>query len=439
MKIIIIGAGPAGVTAAETVRTFDRQVKLAMLTDEPYLPYSPPAMADHFIHGTDLHLWRSAEWVEQTGVEYHRGVQVEAIEPETHRIRLATGERLSYDRLLVSSGARLYAPLVGADMPGIYNFKSLSAAENLVGKVRTGEAKSALIVGAGFIGMEIALLLCELGVKVTQIEMLDQVMATMLDAETGAVAVNLMRSHGVDVRLKTKATAFVGNGVKLESGEMLQADLLIAATGVKPNLDLLQGSGIASKWGICIDEHMKTNAPDVFAAGDCVESPDQVTGETSVHAIFPNAVEQGRVVGMNLAGYPVAYDGAERMNSLKHLGLPIMAAGEKQGDSILREQHANGLRTIYLRENRLVGFQLVGDIRAAGVLHALMTQKSDISRLKSHLLDPNFGEACWLGGRSQHIPNTRINFQKPCWIAISAGFFVYPARLPVDFCPQQAF
>jgi nitrite reductase (NADH) large subunit len=396
MKIIIIGAGPAGVTAAETVRTFDRQIKLAMLTDEPYLPYSPPAMADHFIHGTDLHLWRSADWVEQTGVEYRSGVQVEAIKPETHCVRLAGGEKLIYDRLLVSSGARLYAPLAGADLPGIYNFKSLSAAENLVGKVRTGQAKSALIVGAGFIGMEIALLLCELGVKVTQIEMLNQVMATMLDAETAAVAVNLMRSHGVDVRLKTKATAFVGNGrangVKLESGEVLQADLLIAATGVKPNLDLLQGSGIASKWGISVDEHMKTNAPDVFAAGDCVESPDLLTGETLVHAIFPNAIEQGRVAGMNLASYPVAYEGAERMNSLKHLGLPIMAAGEKQGDSILREQHANGLRTIYLRENRLVGFQLVGDIRAAGVLHALMTQKSDISRLESHLLDPNFGE-----------------------------------------------
>ncbi len=97
---------------------------------------------------------------------------------------LAGGEQLGYDQLLIATGARLYAPLAGADLPGIYNFKSLSAAENLVGKVRLGQAKSALIVGAGFIGMEIALLLSELGVKVTQIEMLDQVMATMLDAET---------------------------------------------------------------------------------------------------------------------------------------------------------------------------------------------------------------------------------------------------------------
>ena len=396
MKIIIIGAGPAGVTAAETVRTFDHQAELTMLTEEPYLPYSPPAMADHFILNTDHHLWRSPDWPVQMGVDYQSGVKVATVEPEAHRIRMANGEIMSYDRLLICSGARLYAPLAGSELPGIYNFKSLSAAENLVSKVRAGLAHSALIVGAGFIGMEIALLLRQLGVQVTQIEMLDQVMATMLDTETASMALSLMRSHGVDLRLKTKATAFVGDGkatgVRLESGEVLQADLLIAATGVKPNLDLLEGSGIVSNLGIKVDEHLRTSAPDVFAAGDCIETPDLLTGLIFVHAIFPNAVEQGRVAGMNLAGYPTAYEGAERMNSLKHLGLPIMAAGEKQGDCILREQQDSNLRTIYLQENRLVGFQLVGDIHAAGVLHALMIQKSDVSRLRSYLLDPNFGE-----------------------------------------------
>jgi nitrite reductase (NADH) large subunit len=396
MKIIIIGAGPAGVTAAETVRTFDRQAELTMLTNEPYLPYSPPAMADHFIIGNDNHFWRPVDWPRLTGVSYRSEVEVVQIEPENQTIRLARGEELGYDCLLICSGARLYAPLAGAELPGIYNFKSLTAAENLVKKVRAGEASSAIIVGAGFIGMEIALLLRNLGVKVTQLEMLDQVMATMLDSETASIALNLMRSHGVDVHLNTKADTFIGNGrahgVKLASGEVLQADLFIAATGVKPNLDLLRGSGIGSKRGIVVDDHLRTNAPNVYAAGDCIETPDLLTGEVTVHAIFPNAVEQGRVAGMNMAGYPVVYEGAERMNSLKHLGLPIIAAGEKAGDTILRDQRGGDLRTIYLLENRLVGFQLAGDIRAAGVLHALMIQKSDVSHLQSQLLDPKFGE-----------------------------------------------
>jgi NAD(P)H-nitrite reductase large subunit len=111
-----------------------------------------------------------------------------------------------------------------------------------------------------------------------------------------------------------------------------------------------------------------------------------------VHAIFPNAVQQGHVVGMNLAGYPTEYEGAERMNSLKHLGLPIMAAGEKGGDCVLRERQNGTLRTIYLKENHLVGFQLAGDIRAAGIYHALMVQQRDICNLQPHLLEPNFGE-----------------------------------------------
>src|SRR4030042_6382715 len=213
--------------------------------------------------------------------------------------------------------------------------------------------------------------------------MLDEVMAAMLDAETASIALNQMQSHGVDVHLKTKAIAFVGNGssngVRLKAGEVLQADLFVAATGVKPNLDLLEGSGISYQRGIQVNTKLQTNAPEVYAAGDCIETPDRVTGETYLHASFPNALEQGRVAGMNMAGYPMEYEGADRMNSLKHLGLPIIAAGEKQGDTILREQGNNSLRTIYLQEHRLVGFQLVGDIRTAGVLHSLMIQKCDVS------------------------------------------------------------
>jgi nitrite reductase (NADH) large subunit len=120
--------------------------------------------------------------------------------------------------------------------------------------------------------------------------------------------------------------------------------------------------------------------------------PDRLTGETFVHAIFPNAVEQGRVVGLNLAGYDVCYEGADRMNSLKHLGLPVMAVGLKEGDEILQEKRNGDLRTLYLKQNHLVGFQLVGDIRAAGILRTLIIQQRDISPLKHHLLDPNFGQ-----------------------------------------------
>ena len=401
MKIVIVGAGPAGVSVAETIRAYDRQSKVVVLSAEPYPPYSPPAMADHFITGSTAHLWRGRDWPKQAGVDYRKGVEVACIQPEAHRLQLKDGKTIKYDRLVLATGGRLYAPVKGSDLAGVHNFKSLSAAEAIIGQVKSGKAKTAVIVGAGFIGMEIALLLRELGVAVTQVEMLDQVMASMLDKDTAAIALDLMRNRGVDVRLKTKARAFVGKrkakGVELASGKILEGDILIAATGIKPNLDLLEGSGIDHQWGIRVDDHLRANAPDVYAAGDAVEVPDRLTGESFVHAIFPNAVEQGRVVGLNLAGYDVRYEGADRMNSLKHLGLPIMAVGLKEGDEVLQDKRNGSLRTIYLKDNHLVGYQLVGDIRAAGILRTLMIQGCDVRPLKHHLLDPNFGEGMMIG------------------------------------------
>lgn len=396
MKIVIIGAGPAGVTVAETLRAHDAQSDIIMFSAEPYAPYSPPAMVDHYLTGSEAHLWRGHDWPQRLGIDYRSGVRVTRVEPETHRIRTADGTDLNYNRLVIATGSRLYAPLPGVDLPGVCNFKSLSAAEELMGQVRRGQARSAVIVGAGFIGMEIALLLRRLNVSVIQVEMMDQVMPRMLDAETAAFALEAMRRQGVDVRLNSKATSFSGDeratGVVLESGETLTADIFVAATGVRPSLELLDGSGIEHGWGITVNRTLGTSAPDVYAVGDVVEAPDRQTGEPYVHAIFPNAVAQGKVVGLNLAGFNVIYEGAENMNSLKHLGLPIMAVGSKRGDEVLRARHNGALRTLYLQDHHLVGFQLVGDTRAAGIFRMLMNRQEDVRPIKDRLLRSDFGQ-----------------------------------------------
>ena len=395
-KIIIIGAGPAGVSVVETLRAYDRRSQVTMLSAEPYPPYSPPAMADHFINGSDAHLWRGLDWPEQMDVDYRSGVKVSALEAGDRQVCLENGQALAYNQLVIASGSRLYAPLEGADLLGVYNFKSLSAAEALVGRIKGGQARTAVIVGAGFIGMEIALLLRELGVEVTQVEMLDQVMPAMLDAHSASFALNAMRQRGVHVRLNTKATAFTGDetarGVLLDSGETLKADILVAATGVRPNLEFLDSSGIAHNWGLSVDDHLRTSLPDVYAAGDVIETPDRLTGQVYVHAIFPNAVEQGRVVGLNLAGIDTVYQGAERMNSLKHLGLPLMAVGLKEGDEVLRMEIDGAWRTLYLQNNRLVGYQLIGNIRPSGALRTLFSRGDDLGKLKQRLLESNFGQ-----------------------------------------------
>jgi len=401
MHIVIIGAGPAGVSVAETLRAQGYREAITMLSAEPTPPYSPPAMVDHFLTGSDVHLWRGRDWPERLGLTYRSGTAVAAVDPDAHTVRLTSGEVLRYDRLVLAAVSRLYAPVEGSEQEGVYNFKSLSAAEALIARARAGEARTALIVGAGFIGVEIALLLQALGLQVTQIEMLDRVIPRMLDVETAGMVAEVMRERGVDLRLNTQARRFIGNGraqgVELESGEVLRADILIAATGIKPNVEFLAGSGIETHWGVIVDDYLRTNAPDIYAAGDIAEVHDRLTGERYVHAIFPNAVAQGQCVALNLLGWKVLYEGAESMNSLKHLGLPVVAVGAQSGAEILRLRRGSTLRQIVLDEGRIVGFRLVGDTRQAGLLRSLMLRRVDVRPLRDLLLDPRLGVGILVG------------------------------------------
>ncbi len=395
MRVVIIGSGPAGVTVAETLRQYGSQAEIIMFSDEPYPPYSPPAMVEYFLSGRKVHFWKGEDFPERLEVDYRPGTRVTRIEPKRKSIFTEAGTEVPYDVLVIASGGRLYAPVDGADKAGIHNFKSLSAAEALIQTVRTGQARSALIVGAGFIGVELALLLLHQGVEVTML-VRSRVMRRMLDPESSELVLEMLLERGVKVRRgeAADAVAFVGEkkakGVQVRSGEVLTADILIAATGLRPNVEFLKGSGIPVNWGVLVDENLRAGFPNVYAAGDVVESVDYLTGKRFVNAIFPNAVAQGRVVALNILGRNVAYKGSDSMNSLKHLGLPVMAVGLMEGEE-LTLRRGKTLRKIYLKDNRIVGFRLVGDISGAGIYRALLNRRIDVSGIKERLLAPKFG------------------------------------------------
>ena len=394
MKIVIIGAGPAGVMVAETLRQYDKQSKITMLSSEPFPPYSPPALIEHFLSEKDVHFWRGKDFPDRLGIDYRPKTQVTGIIPRQRTIRLINGETIPYERLVIATGSRLYAPIHGADMEGVYNFKSLSAAKKLMQRVREGQARKALIVGSGFIGVEIALLLRRLRLEVTLIEMADKVMPAMLDHETAEIALGLIQGQGIRVLLNAKVIAFLGNSrvkeVELEGGKRLKADIVAVSTGVKPNIEFLDGSGIETRLGIPVDNHLCTNIPEIYAAGDVAETMDRITGERYLHPIFPNAVAQGKVVAFNLLGQDVSYEGADNMNSLKHLDLPIIAAGRMEGEE-LKMKRDGILRKLYIKDDRVLGFRLAGDIRAAGLYRMLMNKKVNVRRLRHRLLEPGFG------------------------------------------------
>ncbi len=398
MRVLILGSGPAGLTAARTLRELapSRSIDpaITMISAESSPPYSPPAMADHFLTGREETLyWQGKDVCERLRVDYRAGVAVEAVYPEQRQVSLKDGNYIDYDRLIIATGSRLHAPLEGYDLPGVYNFKSLEAARLLVENVKAGETDSALIVGAGFIGVEVAVLLNELGCNVTIIDKL-WVMPNILDEETAELVLDDLQNRGIVVREHTEALRFSGKarveGVELANGETLVADAYIAATGIKPNVSFLEGSGLDIGWGIRVDNRMLTNLPNIWAAGDVAETFDLMSGERYVHAIWPNATAQGAVAARDMLGFPADYEGAERMNSMKHLGLPVMAVGEMTGSDILRRRDGDKLRKIFLDDGRIVGFRLAGDIRGAGTYRALMLKGTDVSGFGEDLLDPRF-------------------------------------------------
>ncbi len=399
MRAVVIGTGPAGITAAETLRRLDPSGSVVALSVEPFAPYSPPAMADHYLTGRDATLyWKGLDVAARLGIDERRETQVTGIDADNHEVVLADGQRVGYEGLVVASGSRLHAPLEGADLPGVLDFKSLRTADELVGRVRRGEATSALIVGNGFIGVELSLLLADLGVDVTVVGRRNWVMPRVLDPVTSTVAEEALLRRGVTLRLGVQADAFVGRpsvtGVRLADGKILSADLVVAATGVNPHVEFVEGSGIVTEWGIHVDDRLATSVSGIVAAGDVAEAGDWLTGRRYVHAIFPNAVAQAPIAAATLLGRNVRYQGAEAMNSLKHLGVPIVAMGTIDGpDEVLRWQRDRNLRSIYLRDGRVVGVQLAGDIRAAGVYRSLMLRRMPVGQYGQRLVEPGFGMA----------------------------------------------
>lgn len=395
MKVVIIGAGPAGVTAAEAIREFDDQADIVMITGEPYPPYSPPAMVEYFLTGKPVHYWKGKDLPQLLKLDYRSGTKVVAVQPEEKQVVLDNNDKLSYDRLVIAAGARLHTPIDGSDKESIHNFKSLQAGEELLARVRGKEIKNALIVGAGFIGVEIALLLKAMGLDVTML-VRSRIMRLMLDPETSECVRNLLEQKGINILMGEDADAVAFSGerraeaVQMRSGKELGADLLVAATGLKPNIEMLAGSGIETDWGVPVNERLQTNYPDIYAAGDIAETTDRISGKRYAHANYPNAVNQGRVAGLNLIGFKTDYAGSDSMNSLKHLGLPVMAAGIMEGEE-LRLRRNGILRKLWIKDSRLVGFRLAGDIGGSGIYLSLMRRAVKIDPIKEILLEPNFG------------------------------------------------
>ncbi len=397
--VVIIGAGPTGVTTVETLRSQGYDGPITMLTREPFPPYSPPLMADYLEArgGSDLIFWRGRDFCEKFDVHCRTSVEVGSVEPKQNRVTLTSGEQIGYDWLVIASGGEMFIPLRCECKPGgrkekFYNFKSLTAVTKLLEEVEKGAGK-AVVIGAGFIGIEIAITLRGMGLSVIVVEMLDRILPRMLTKDIAQPLEEIVRGMGIELLLEHKGELLRGGETAeelvLSNGKVIKGDLFIAATGVKPNISFLEGSGIATRRGIVVNRHLQATFDNVFAGGDAAEVPDLVTGTVYPHAIYPVAVEHGKIIGLNILGCRVECEGSVNENSLYHFHLPIITEGAAIADGAADEEivyQRNGvLRKIGLKDGRILRFELIRDRKSAGLLRSLMVQRRDVSRIKYDL------------------------------------------------------
>lgn len=360
--------------AIEAIRRFQPEgSEIHLVCDEPayarmVLPYyiSGDVGEEHVLTADDATL-------ERFKVTPHFGVRAEAVDPDARKVKLSDGTTLEFDTLLIATGSRpVRPPVEGLDLPGVTNLWTLEDARRLI--QLTGTGKRVVFLGAGFIGFIVLNALHKRGCDLTVIELQDQILPRMLDREAAELATQWLTARGVKIHCGVEAKrieqADDGLRVHLSDGSAVPADCVVIATGVRPNVEFLRGSGIELNEGVVVNERLQTNYPYIYAAGDCAEGVDLLGGR-AVHAIQPTAIEHGRVAGANMAGQDVAYDGSLSMNVLDICGLHAASFG-RWADEADIVRLSNPSRPVY-RKYVFDGDRMVGGI--------VLGPTSDISHL----------------------------------------------------------
>ncbi|MBP5490155.1 MAG: NAD(P)/FAD-dependent oxidoreductase [Lachnospiraceae bacterium] len=389
---IIIGNGTAAVGAIEGIRSMSSEDAITVVSRENHPVYSRPLISYYLEGKTDLErmLYRDADFYEKNGCEVIYGVSVEEIKPEAKEAVLSDGRHLPYDDICVAAGSSPFVP----PMEGLesvekkFGFMTLDDALSLE-KAITPESR-VFIVGAGLIGLK-----CAEGIhgrvgSITVCDLADRVLSSILDAECAGIVQKHLEANGISFLLADSVAKFEGNKAVMKSGAEVEFDVLVLAVGVRANIGLLKAIGGTVNRGIVVDEHMATSVGGIYAAGDCAEGYDSSLGANRVLAILPNAYMQGRTAGINMAGGEAVFDKGIPMNSIGFFGLHIMSAGTYDGE---KKEIRKGeiLKRFFVKDDRLLGYMLIGETERAGIYTALVREKTPLSELDFEAVMENAG------------------------------------------------
>jgi NAD(P)H-nitrite reductase large subunit len=396
---LIIGGGTAGMNAMRTIREEEREPsEITLVTAErPYSRMVLPYYLDKTIAESHVFTATAAQ-LAQWKVKTHIGRRATGLDVKLNTCTLDDGTRIEYDDCLIATGSSaVRAPVPGADLPGVHSFWTLDEARGVIGGIRRGT--HVVMVGAGFISFTILNSILSLGAKLSIVELAPRILPRMVDAVGAELVESWLKAHGVTVRTNVKLTRIEDakgkKRLKFSAGPEILCDTVIMATGIRTNLEWLKGAGVNINQGIVVDDRLRSNVPNVYAAGDVAEGRDLISGQAAVHAIEPTAQEHGRIVGANMAGKSVSYKGSLIINIVEVCHLDAASFGawddaKAEAVSSLKKDR-NAYRKLLFTGDRLTGAIIIGrsnDIwttNDVGMLKGLVQTGVSLAQFKDYL------------------------------------------------------
>lgn len=405
MRYVIVGGSAAAISAVEAIRSVDQRSRIDLFSDEE-TPLFSRVLLPYYVAkelSKPLLNFRSLDFFDEFNVNAHIGVRIKEVSPDAKTVFTDKDEAFEYDKLLLSVGGRaIIPPIPGVEKEGISTLKTMADAD----RVLNMKGKKAVVIGAGSIGVESCISLIRRGIKVTLLEQLGQVFPTVFDEESAAIVQKVVEDMGVEVITGERAVEFIGNGhvksVRTGTRE-IDCDMVVLSVGVRPNIDLAQSAGIKTgdMGGITVDKNMMTTATDIYAAGDVCETFDIARNAQFINAIWPMAVEQGRIAGLNMVGKNIEYGGSVRMNSIGNfIGFPAMSIGVlHQGECSYVEEDCyfqeikttseNTYKKLILKNGCIVGAIFIGQTQKCGIMSVLLRKQVDVSDFIDVLMSKN--------------------------------------------------
>ena len=432
-EYIIIGNSAAGLAAAESIRELDGAGKLMVLTEEGCLNYSKPIITYFLagIVGLDRIYFKDEKFYRDNNIDIELDTKVKFIDTDKMFLFSDDGSKYKFRKLLIASGGKPIIPEIKSvstgtlksgknkkdrsfnfingknynKVGGIFTLTTLEDAIRIKNYIEKNGIKKISILGGGLIGLKAAEAFLEIGIDVNIIELADRILSATFDRQASSIIEKRIKSRGSNIyRNNTIEEIYIKNGkingYKLKDNRKMECSMLIIAIGVSPDTSFIGSGRLEIKRGIVVDDYMRTSAENIYAAGDVVEGLDILLGKNRNIAIWPLAVRQGAVAGINMAGGNKKYSGGFFMNSVEILEIPSISMGltniedkEEKGIEVLKDFNPdkNTYKKVIIRNNRIIGVILVGNIERAGIYAGLIRNEIDISGVKENISREDFG------------------------------------------------